>query len=392
MSKNLENKFFCPLPWKHLSVEPTGKVYSCCNAKPNDFLGDLKESSLEEVWTGPIIESLREEFRNGRVPSQCETCKFQESIGQISLREASEKEYPKSDIDLSSSGDISYFGLRFGNTCNFSCRMCSSGLSTSWYSDNLALGEKNPDGALKAFDENKFSKLLEMILKTGECLYFAGGEPFMLPEFYRVLNYLLENKKTDIKIMINSNSSLLNLGDHDGIELMGNFKNLYIELSLDDYGPRSEYSRKGTIWKKVEENIQIMRNAGLRVVLTPTISIFNIYYIDEIIHYFLKNLSFQPKDIRATVLRAPEEYNISILDESLKKKIRTNLTKLKKNLLLQYDLKELDNLLIEIQGMVNALDKKPKSTIEKFKLKTKKLDEIRGESFEEIFPELFDRI
>lgn len=390
MSDPKENSFFCPLPWKHLSIEPNGKVFACCNSKPSDSLGDLKVSSISEVWKGENIGKLRKQFLNGMVPEQCETCVFQEQNGQVSLREASLVEYPLTSEDLDQVHEPAFLGLRFGNTCNMSCRICSSGLSTSWYGDEVLLGKTPPTGRVHSFNDSRFQELLSLVEKSGETLYFAGGEPLLQPEFSSLLNFLVDKNRTDIRLMINSNGSISVADKKELKESLCSFENVLMEVSLDDFGKRAEYSRKGTNWELILNNLNEFKNMGFDLYITPTISIFNIFYLDVFLKYLLSDLEINPRNIRMTVLREPSEYNISILPQDVKDTVCSKMNILQKDLLKQFDLEHVAGLISELNSIKQALVlKNSKSEINDFLKKTKALDQIRDEDFSETFSELF---
>lgn len=385
---NGKDTFQCPLPWRHLSVEPSGEVYTCCNAKPVDSIGSLKNSSLTNIWKGEELANIRKQFLNGEIPRQCETCVFQEKNGQVSLRQASLSEFQLSQKDYDGEGKLSFFGLRFGNTCNMSCRICSSGLSTSWYQDDLSLGKNVPKGRISSFSKDQLLELYKMIKEDGECLYFAGGEPFMQPEFHDLLEYLNEEKLNDIKLMVNTNGSTFGIHPEETLDLLGNFKNTYIELSLDDYGKRAEYARKGTVWSEIEKNISHLRSKGFDIFVTPTVSLFNIFYLHDFISYLVNKIKISPKNIRLTVLREPQEYSFNLLSKTERSKIASHLSLLQKELLSKFDLSEVSGLVNELSGIKNALKKDSKVGISEFYKRNNKLDQVRGEDFSSLFPEL----
>jgi MoaA/NifB/PqqE/SkfB family radical SAM enzyme len=67
----------CPFPWYSMTVLWSGKVCPC----PQDFMGalemgDLNQSSLEEVWNGPGLRTLRQRLRRRDIPAHwpCASC------------------------------------------------------------------------------------------------------------------------------------------------------------------------------------------------------------------------------------------------------------------------------------------------------------------------------
>ncbi len=56
-------RFFCDLPWNHLSIDEDGSVRSCCWQAAS--LGNLKTSSIWEIWNGKIIKEIRKSTAEG---------------------------------------------------------------------------------------------------------------------------------------------------------------------------------------------------------------------------------------------------------------------------------------------------------------------------------------
>ncbi|MBL8833910.1 MAG: radical SAM protein [Rhodospirillales bacterium] len=73
--KELLDKPWCSMPFNSLSVWADGGVTPCCSFMGKNLtLGNIKESSLEEIWRGEKIEKLRNEFRTGKLNPSCELC------------------------------------------------------------------------------------------------------------------------------------------------------------------------------------------------------------------------------------------------------------------------------------------------------------------------------
>jgi MoaA/NifB/PqqE/SkfB family radical SAM enzyme len=61
--------FSCDLPWNHLSVDEDGNVRSCCWQAAS--LGNLKTSSIWEIWNGKTIKEVRKSTAEGVPHSLC---------------------------------------------------------------------------------------------------------------------------------------------------------------------------------------------------------------------------------------------------------------------------------------------------------------------------------
>jgi radical SAM protein with 4Fe4S-binding SPASM domain len=63
----------CAAPWiGQLGIEMNGDVTMCCASKY--YLGNLNESSLDEIWRGPRMTSVRQAFNEGHFPRACGYC------------------------------------------------------------------------------------------------------------------------------------------------------------------------------------------------------------------------------------------------------------------------------------------------------------------------------
>lgn len=102
MTRGKNETFFCPLPWWHLSVEPTGKVFSCCNSITFPPLGDLHSQTAEDIWNGKELAALRSSFLKGECPKQCLQCVKEEAAGLISLRQVALTRFPATEEVITS--------------------------------------------------------------------------------------------------------------------------------------------------------------------------------------------------------------------------------------------------------------------------------------------------
>lgn len=62
----------CLKPWASLYVEPDGEVRPCCYQSP--ILGNLYQSSFEEIWNGSRAVGLRQSMLDRNPPEECRNC------------------------------------------------------------------------------------------------------------------------------------------------------------------------------------------------------------------------------------------------------------------------------------------------------------------------------
>jgi MoaA/NifB/PqqE/SkfB family radical SAM enzyme len=67
----------CYFPWTSMSVLWDGRVVTCCmDSNGVQVLGDLNSQTIKEVWTGPVLNRVRDDFRKFRYDdySVCRSC------------------------------------------------------------------------------------------------------------------------------------------------------------------------------------------------------------------------------------------------------------------------------------------------------------------------------
>ena len=105
---------------------------------------------------------------------------------------------------------MTYWDIRFSNLCNLSCRSCGYIFSSNWYQDQakLAGGDwklKNPVMNYAGRTETDMWEQLEPHLDYVEQIYFAGGEPLLMEEHYKILDELVRRERFDVRLVYNTN-------------------------------------------------------------------------------------------------------------------------------------------------------------------------------------------
>jgi sulfatase maturation enzyme AslB (radical SAM superfamily) len=169
---------------------------------------------------------------------------------------------------------MNYLDIRFNNLCNLKCQTCCHEFSSSWHEDRLKLEPSYSSPKVIQVDSDKgLWNELYPLLKTTEQAYFAGGEPLICDQHYKVLDYWLEIGRDDVAIMYQTNFALLSHNKFKVLDYWKKFKFVTVLASIDDCGPRAEYLRKGTDWPLIEKNRQQLKEQ------CPEVKIFLRYRI-----------------------------------------------------------------------------------------------------------------
>tara|TARA_B100001027_G_scaffold66601_1_gene45365 strand:- start:20631 stop:21941 length:1311 start_codon:yes stop_codon:yes gene_type:complete len=286
------SKTFCPLPWIHLATRPNGDVRVCCTAnasgagitdekeaglvKEDGVAMNLRDHTIEQVFNSSHMRRTRLQMIAGEVPASCVKCFEEEAKGIVSKRQWETREWAQrldlqklvkqTKEDGTAPVSIPYFDLRLGNLCQLKCVMCSPHDSSSWIKEwKLQYPQyKNEElvrdqGWNEEFDYTWYKKgsfidsMKHQAFNIQE-LYFAGGEPLLIPEHYKILEFMVdEGYAQDCNLRYNSNG--LELPDKL-FDLWQHFKEVRFNFSIDAYGERNEYIRYPSKWKDIEKNLK----------------------------------------------------------------------------------------------------------------------------------------
>jgi radical SAM protein with 4Fe4S-binding SPASM domain len=396
---------FCIMPWTHLHVWPNGKVFPCCLANSDYPIGNLKDNTLEEIWNSPDLKKIRTELIKGEKPFVCSRCYMQEDMGTPSFRISSNDQWSHhidkaiettAEDGTDSNFKLNYWDFRFSNVCNLKCRMCGPELSSSWYDDQINMyGSSTTPKALihcNDFGTEDIMKYVDRFINDVEEIYFAGGEPFIMEEHYRILEKLIAAGNTKCRIRYNTNFTSLKFKKWDLIELWrpfvkDNIDNVRIFASLDAVEEVAEYSRKNTKWSAVEANIKRLHENGMNVWTSTTVSIFNIFELPRFVDKMYELGIPMDKMQMNNVLTFPDYYCINILPDELKEYVIKILDNHAKKITDIEDHQNVINYYDVIKKYMYRDGGRPKEEILKdFRRHTDIKDKWRNEKFVEIFP------
>jgi radical SAM protein with 4Fe4S-binding SPASM domain len=409
----IENtKAYCVMPWAHLHVATSGDVLPCCIADYKHSMGNINELSYDEIWNGEGMREFRQSMMADKKHKSCKSCYEKEATGNWSQRIDGINKFQKTvapwvlntapDGTSTDSKPI-YWDIRFSNICNMRCRMCGHFSSSRWFADAKKLKKDyndnqyltgNSDKAImhSVKDSNGLLDRLEEYLPNVEELYFAGGEPLIMDEHYRIIEYLHTNKLFKTKIRYSTNLAKLIYKRKDIVELWKDFEWVECVASIDASGARAEILRKDTVWQDIIDNSHRIKNEAPNVWfrIAPTVQILSIFQLPELHLDFLQRGLLGANDCFYNILSTPQHHNIQALPVHMKQQIREKWMDYKKHLNDNYDPAKLNTVFGTIDHTLTFMDahQLPDSHLTEFVNKTRALDTIRGEDTPGTFPEL----
>jgi len=193
---------------------------------------------------------------------------------------------------------------------------------------------KRPGQYIGAFDDSKhWWESFEKLLPHFRRVEFAGGEPLMDPNHYKILD-MLKPYADNIEIKYATNGTKLGISKGRTIfDYWPHFKSVAVNISIDGIHDVYEYIRGNGDFALIEENIKKIKQIPnvSRIVGAFTVQSNNIMQIDKVIEYFLKDLKIifyshrvnYPRALSAQVL--PTELKQQVIEklESMKDRINS---------------------------------------------------------------------
>ena len=422
------SKTFCPYPWISIMTQPTGTVSWCCVARDNfknddGSMVDLnKGHKIESVWNSDHMRKIRKQMIEGDVVKGCEHCYDLEDMGFPSYRtnyirdwfEYSEKgEEIHEIIERSINNDYRvedapmYLDFRLGNMCNLKCRMCQPQNSSQIQKEYKKIEAADPSGAqfikdnftwgqfvdnlTNWEDDPDFLRQVEEWLPGVVKLYFTGGEPTIIERVYWIMEKCVEmGIAKDIELVFNSNMTNI---QKRFLDLVEQFKNVLMCVSVDAYGHENEYIRGASHWKQVEKNLRKYCASDVigTVLFSPVIQIYNVLTITKLLT-FIEELEIEyGREVFVTFLICdyPTSLDFRNCPEQVREVAAGRLEQwLKQSKVLANRPENVQSINATIKALKENRKENWRQELVTFQKYTEMLDKQREESMEEALPEL----
>jgi MoaA/NifB/PqqE/SkfB family radical SAM enzyme len=164
-----------------MTFDTLGAVRACCQHSRHHLLGRIPEQTLDEIWNGPAATALREAVREYNFDRGCGFCKWQVLDGNYQGAFARHYDWLADDGRWPR-----VMEFMVSNTCNLECVMCCG----EWSHLIRSRREKAPP-LPKLYDDRFFADL-RRYLPHLRLAKFAGGEPFLSRESFRIWETMAE--------------------------------------------------------------------------------------------------------------------------------------------------------------------------------------------------------
>jgi len=405
-------------PFTGLATREDGAIQACCRSHP---VGNIQSQTLEEVWNNDTMRRIRKQVLNNEWPTECHACQLSEENGVESLRQRHiEPRIPESRITLYPTAleslrddytmpfEIPTMEIKLNNLCNLKCRMCHPMDSTSWndWKEVEPFYEKEGNFMVQAIrdlnlmnkpyldkfeDNSNWWTSFEKLLPHFRRVEFAGGEPLMDPQHYRILD-MLKPYGSNIEIKYATNGTTVGIkGGRNIHDYWPHFKSVAVNVSIDGLGDAYSYIRGNGNYIDVVDNINIIKQIPnvRRIVGAVAVQVSNVLILDKMIEEFLDNLGII---FYTNMVNYPNALCPQVLPQALKELAIERLEQVKLRVpnfkLVKDQPALLDITLGQIQGVINFL--KAKDQHDKWQdciEFNRKLDVTRKQNFTDVTPE-----
>lgn len=383
-----QSNTYCVMPHKALALQNHGD-FCVCNVNNMSFKTKTHEvmyvhnTSLKDAWNSHTRKMVSAALDRDRELPACSHCFDLERSGSSSARKQFNSMFSALPT-LTTQPQV--FILKPGNTCNLACRMCNPATSSGWYKDAHRLAVEN-EGFVGTATE--YSKTFEHIrnsfnqdntdfwdtfvewLPNIVFVDIYGGEPFLTPALFTALERVADaGQSTNTSLNLHTNVTMFN---PKYLEILSKFKSVKIGLSIDsDCIKELEYIRypvnAGTVFDNLEKFKQASKEYsnitfGICITVTP----LNVLHISRI-----KQKLDQYVPAYLNIVTSPGEYDIRHIPLPVRKIIANRNP-------------SIANFIMQTVPGCDVF-------WPKFWKHTKDLDQLRGQSFEDTFPELYELI
>jgi pyruvate-formate lyase-activating enzyme len=274
------NKSLCLYPFINLINDYGSAVMCQKNSNP------LTKIELITDWsTDPAFMPIRNNMLSGlQMPDKCKICYAREEEGGESARQFESLEWAihlklTNKQELKNIKTPALYEIRPSNKCNIMCRMCDDKHSHLIEEENKTLGLPPIDERWKyqnfPYDKIEFD--------TVKRIYWAGGEPTIMPEFYAFLRRCIEQKQTNFDLCIGTNGMKIS---NKLLELLKEFPQVTFSISFDGYKKVNDYVRWGSDFDTITDNCHRIVSEGHYLAFQTVFSLYNATRIHEIYEFY----------------------------------------------------------------------------------------------------------
>ena len=271
----------CPRLDHFVRFNPNGTVSRC-----GHMVAPAQFDSLADMDNSRWLRKIREQFKQGHWPTECQRCEEVEQESPNSIRiHAIAMDTVETQRDYLQVGGV------LDNICNAACQTCSPECSTR-------IGALTSKTFPIVDNSNRFWDLPQHRIRH---LDINGGEPSYSKNYKQLLATLPPNLRT-LRLNTNCNTVLTEL-----TEIAGRGVEVTVTVSCDGIGAVHEFVRWPIKWETFYQNLMTYKTMPVQLNLWTTVSVLNLHDLPNI-QQFAKEHGI---DHGYSYLKQPKELDVN---------------------------------------------------------------------------------
>jgi sulfatase maturation enzyme AslB (radical SAM superfamily) len=174
----------CYAPHTNLFFDQGGLVLACCwnGTQP---VGDARTQTIDEIWNGVRTRHLRRTLEAYDFSGGCNFCREQTADGWTEA--AVMRTFDRLQVSAADPIWPQRMEFSISNACNLECVMCNGTFSSA-----IRAHRENLPPRPRAYSD-EFIESLRPYLPHLNRAKFLGGEPFLIAEYYRIWEMMVED-------------------------------------------------------------------------------------------------------------------------------------------------------------------------------------------------------
>jgi organic radical activating enzyme len=229
-----------------MSIETDGFTRPCCLETDHEARISPITDGIIVAFNHPKLLKLREDLKKGyseNTRSFCRRCEELEVNGNTSLRMTAKQ--------MSETRQLKVLQFKMSNKCQLACAHCGPERSSGW----AKIRNIKPH-VINSFEvTDKFIDELKQLLPQLEVLKFTGGEPFLDPNHWKILEALKNTDRKHCKLEYITNG-ISPVREH----LWEGWGEVKCSVSVDGFEKTYEWFRRGATWTELLHGVKKLNN------------------------------------------------------------------------------------------------------------------------------------
>lgn len=282
---------YCNEPWRTVHYDEIGRLGPCCTYRGQRSTATSVDEYLKSSW----LHNFRKDLLNGERPSGCRNCWVKEDRGESSQR--TDKNTKHGYITKT---NIKELFLSFGNICNKSCNICRPKRSSIIAKEYRQIDPNNEWLKQKLLDQPKLKNSLKkdysgqyldrledyhIALDYADTIHLDGGEPFIVAQCNKILDYMIDNGMTNKYIRATTNGSVTK----EQLDKLAKFDKVKFDLSIDGIEELYSVVRPPHTWDWWQKQHTLIRQYPFHITYACVAHVFNVHQLPRIYEYFMQS-------------------------------------------------------------------------------------------------------